>query len=355
MTRRSYNAWNRSSGVSLIELMVALTIGLVLLAGTLVVYQKARDIYSTNDAVARLQESARYAMSVVESDLRMANYWGLMSRAAFIDNSACSGGPAAINVSGTCATAVACPSGTVNTDWAFDADRYVDGLNDVVADAALKSASRTLSCNAKDGSGNNGSTVAGSDVLVVRRASADLLAPAGAAADKTTYIASTRTSATIFVGDGSAASVPAAYSALGISTPPRYEVRPFVTSVYYISQDSIGRDDFPALRRKQLTAGSTGPQLTDQEVIPGIEDLQVLFGWDTVGADVRADVYLPPGTEPAAGRIVAVQVCMVVRSETLDLAMKNANYVDCKGNSVASNNFRRLLISRTVQLRNIRS
>jgi hypothetical protein len=280
----------------------------------------------------------------------MANFWGLLSRSVFIENSSCTPAPTDITVAGTCGATVACPGGTTGTDWSFDADNYVDGLNDVVANATLRSAAKSFGCTAKDGSGNNGSTVAGTDILVVRRASSDLLAPAAAPAAKTVYIASTRTAATIFTG-----AVPAAYSSLGVVNPPRYEVRPFVTSVYYISRDSIGNPGFPALRRKQLGAGATSPQLTDQEMLPGIEDLQLLFGWDTTGADARADVYLPPETKPATGSIVSVQVCMVVRSETLDLAMDNANYVTCKGNSVASGNQRRMLISRTVQLRNRRS
>jgi len=333
----------RCSGVSLIELMVALTIGLVILSGTLAVYMKARDIYSSNEAISRLQEDARYAMNLIESDVRMANYWGLMSRALFIDNSACSGSPTSVSVTGTCGTSVACPSGAVTTDWTFDADNYIDGLNDLTANVAIKNATKTLSCNA---GGSGGSTAGGTDVLVIRRASADALAPAAAPAANTIYIASTRTSATFFTG-----TVPSAYSSLGVATPPRYEVRPFVTSVYYISKDSTGRPDFPSLRRKQLAAG---PQLADQEMIQGIEDLQVLFGWDTTGADARADVYLPPGTRPATGGVVAVQICMVVRSGALDLAMQNASYVDCKGNSVASGNYRRLLASRTIQLRNLR-
>lgn len=349
MMQRLQKSRNHSIGVSLIELMVSLTIGLVILAGTLAVYSKARDIYSSNDAVSRLQENARYAMSMIESDLRMGNFWGLMSRSSFIENSACSGSPSSISVNGTCASTVSCPSGSVTTDWAFDTDNYIDGIDNVVANVALKSDTKTLSCKAKNGSGGDGSTVAGSDILVIRRASASLLSPAAAPVANTVYIASTRTSGTIFTG-----TVPTAYSSLGVATPPRYEVRPFLTSVYYISQDSSSSAGFPSLHRKQMTAGTGGPQLTDQELLPGIEDLQVLFGWDTVGQDSRADVYLPPGTKPGNGSVVAVQVCMVVRSETLDLAMQNANYVNCQGNSVASNNFRRLLVSRTVQLRNLR-
>jgi type IV pilus assembly protein PilW len=348
MTRLQTTSGRRHSrGVSLIELMVALTIGLVLLGGTLAMYMKARDIYSTNDTVSRLQENARYAMDLVESDVRMANYWGLMSRSLFITNSACTPSATTVSVSGTCGATTSCPGGGTGTDWSFDADNYIDGLDGVTATAALKTATSTLACSAKDGSGNDGKAVAGTDVLVVRRASSDLLAPAAAPAANTVYIASTRTSAELFTD-----TVPAGYSSLGVTAPPRYEVRPFVTSVYYISQDSVGRAGFPALRRKQL---GSGPRLTDQEMLSGVEDLQLLFGWDTAGQDQRADVYLPPGTRPTAGSIVAVQVCMVVRSDVLDLAMQNANYTDCRGNAVASGNQRRMLISRTVQVRNRRS
>ncbi len=73
-------------GLSLVELMVALAIGAFLLAGAISVFGKTRDLYRTNDATARLQETARYAMSTIEADLRMANYWGLMSRADLIEN-----------------------------------------------------------------------------------------------------------------------------------------------------------------------------------------------------------------------------------------------------------------------------
>ncbi len=66
--------------------MVAIAIGTFLLAGAISVFGKTRDLYRTNDAAARLQETARYAMSTIEADLRMANYWGLMSRADLIEN-----------------------------------------------------------------------------------------------------------------------------------------------------------------------------------------------------------------------------------------------------------------------------
>src|SRR4030095_10491485 len=66
-------------GLSLIELMVALTIGSLLIIGAVTVYVQSRSTYRINETVSRMQENARYAMSLLEPDIRLANHWGLMS------------------------------------------------------------------------------------------------------------------------------------------------------------------------------------------------------------------------------------------------------------------------------------
>src|SRR6201988_606678 len=68
-----------SRGVSLIELMVALTIGSLLIIGAVPVYTQNRTTYRLNETVARMPENARYALSMIEPDIRLANHWGLMS------------------------------------------------------------------------------------------------------------------------------------------------------------------------------------------------------------------------------------------------------------------------------------
>ena len=73
-------------GLSLVELMVALAIGAFLLAGAITVFGKTRDLYRNNDGAARLQKRRAMRLSTIEADLRMANYWGQMSRADFIEN-----------------------------------------------------------------------------------------------------------------------------------------------------------------------------------------------------------------------------------------------------------------------------
>ena len=67
-------------GMTLIELMIALAIGAGLLIGALTVFVQSRTTLRSNDAVARLQENARFALAVLEPDIRIAHYWGLTSR-----------------------------------------------------------------------------------------------------------------------------------------------------------------------------------------------------------------------------------------------------------------------------------
>src|SRR5258708_24242122 len=54
-----------------------MTIGLVLIIGATQVYVDSHTAYAVNDTTARLQENARYAMSVLEPDIRMSGNWGL--------------------------------------------------------------------------------------------------------------------------------------------------------------------------------------------------------------------------------------------------------------------------------------
>ena len=81
---------NTQAGVSLVELMVSLVLGLFLIFGAVTIYGKSRATYRTTEAVARLQETARYALDAMEPDVRMANYWGLSNHAEYVINRASS-------------------------------------------------------------------------------------------------------------------------------------------------------------------------------------------------------------------------------------------------------------------------
>lgn len=70
----------RQRGLSLVELMVALTLGLVLTAGVVYLFMENKRTYRTADAVARLQENGRFALEMISYDLRMAGHAGCANR-----------------------------------------------------------------------------------------------------------------------------------------------------------------------------------------------------------------------------------------------------------------------------------
>lgn len=69
----------RSAGLSLIELMIAMVIGLILLLGLVQVMTASSAAYKLSAGVARTQENARFAMDFLQRDLRMAGHMGCVS------------------------------------------------------------------------------------------------------------------------------------------------------------------------------------------------------------------------------------------------------------------------------------
>lgn len=63
-------------GVSLIELMVALVIGLVLILGATQIFLSGRVTYAANSALSRVQESGRFASEFLAYDIRNSGYRG---------------------------------------------------------------------------------------------------------------------------------------------------------------------------------------------------------------------------------------------------------------------------------------
>lgn len=65
----------RHAGFSLIELMIAVGIGLFLLAGMLAIIFTLRNSFTTQDNVSRVQESQRFALTVLDTTVRATGYF----------------------------------------------------------------------------------------------------------------------------------------------------------------------------------------------------------------------------------------------------------------------------------------
>lgn len=77
---------SHQKGLSMIELMVAVALGLILISGLMQVFTNLMGSYRIQDAVIRMQENGEFAMLFISKDIRSADFWGCMSSLASIDN-----------------------------------------------------------------------------------------------------------------------------------------------------------------------------------------------------------------------------------------------------------------------------
>ena len=323
------------AGLTLIELMVALAIGSFLIIGAVQIYTQSRQAFLVNESIARVQETAQFAMDTIEADLRMASNWGRNSRGTAVEGRSLVGtaNPKGLSV----------PAPTCGDDWAFNLALPIDGSDNAYA----------LPCAASGGSQRN------SDVVTVRRTS---VRPAEPEVGRL-QLQSTRIQGELF-DDGV---VPAAFLPVSIhpvSGAPSSATHNLMVNSYYVSPTSTLIPGVPTLRRKTLTVRNGAPFIEDQEVAPGVENLQVQLGIDLDG-DNTVDRYVNPGDQvynPAAGgyvdgaRVITARVWLVIRGVTTEFGLRD-NRAYSPGNADLgrmNDSFRRLQISKTILLRNTR-
>jgi type IV pilus assembly protein PilW len=328
MTRHETKNLNRNQvGMTMVELLVALAIGSFLMIGAVQVYNQSRQAYVINDSIARVQETAQFAMDTVEADLRMASNWGQNSRATSINGHSEIGGEAdPLNL---------VPPASCGADWAFDLVQPLVGTNN----------SYTLPCAA------NGGAQANSDVFTTRRAT---VAATPLEAGRI-QIQTTRIQGELFA-DGN---IPAGFDAL------TSETHNLLVNSYYVAASSELIPGVPTLRRKTLVGGAGGPTIVDQEIAPGVENIQLQLGVD-VDQDNTVDRYVNPGDPifipgdaafiPGA-RVMTARIWVVVRGITRENGIQdNVNYQPGDITlGVYSDSFRRMQVSKTILLRNART
>lgn len=289
-------------GLTLVEVMVAMTIGLVLLGGVVTVMSSSQSTYRVNEAMARMQENARYAFQLLSRDIRMAGYRGCRGDIVTITN--------VLN-------------GKADFLWRFD--QPLEGYEATSAngwDPTLPS-----EINVPLTGGNMGR-----DIIVLRGVesnyakvishaseSADLVVEGGgdiktgnavlvsncqgAAIFKATGVSNVSGQKVITHADnpgGSAGSN--ALAALGKSFKDG-EVAQISTRSYYIRENPAG---IPSLYRKR------GSQPAE-ELVEGVENMQVEYGEDTNG-DKTIDIYHKANAVTNWENVVSVRIDLLVQS-----------------------------------------
>ena len=302
--------------------MIALALGLFLVAAFLLVVQRCRASFAANESLARLQDAARHALSVLVPDIEHAGFFGFNH------------GPAVQLVGNLPAGANAC-----GTDFAVMLSVPVQGSNDTYR----------LGADARDcePTASAGGAHPGTDTLTVRHASMSPVAPHAGRIQIYSQSLSIAAPLLLFA-DGHAPG----------PVDPDHAVQDLEVRTYYIANNSVERRGWPALRVKALTESRGAAQFHDEEVLTGVEDLQVEMGITAIAADGTPRMFYvaPDSPRVKEGIVVAVRLWLRIRADATEpgfyddqkLTYANVTYTP----SPAEAKQRRLLIERTVALRN---
>lgn len=308
-----------SAGFSLIEMMVAITIGLVIIAGLMTVLASNSSSSKTNERTSELQTNGRYALNAMKLELRQAGYraytWAEPN---------------------TMSTAMGSLTGEC-LDTGAAAGSFVSNIRQGVWGA---NNSNPFSANCIPSA-----NYAGDDVLVVRRLAG--IAAASLAAN-TVYFHSSYAVGEVFRGTTAPAftgsPTPLANFAVQIYV---YYISPFTTS-------STESPRVPALYRVSLQSdGSMAREL----VASGIEHFQVQYGRLSTVPDTRYyDTVTGTPTNAAStdwDDVNSVRIWLLARNATAEPGYANTNsYVMGDQTYTVNDSFRRQLFTTVVQLRN---
>ncbi len=100
MQMTTYRAKSNESGLTLVELMVAMAIGLFLVAVIGTLFVGAKQTYRSQDNLSRLQENGRFAMELLGRNIRDAGYTNI----SFAPPASKYAAPSATSFSGTAIT-----------------------------------------------------------------------------------------------------------------------------------------------------------------------------------------------------------------------------------------------------------
>jgi len=241
-------------GFSLVELMVAMALGLIVLAVLATIFASTSSARAELERSSQQVDNGRYAVDVLTEDLQLAGYYGELDVAGLMV-------PAAL------------PDICANTPAAWTAAIPVH-IQGVVADSAMPSCVPA-------------SIKAGTDVVAVRRVRTCVAGSAGCEAVSPSEP---------YMQVALCGSTPSSY-ALGIAADTAFPLqlkdcataaglRRYVTHIYFVSTDNGSGASVPTLKRLELN----GAAFTEVPLVEGIERLRVEYGIDTNG-DGAPDAY----------------------------------------------------------------
>ena len=276
----------RQRGLTLVELMVGLTLGMIVSTALLVLFAHASSNGQNVQRASAHIENGRYAIELLRDELQMAGYYGEASTAAssYVTPDACLTDPAG--------SFVASPLSYPTPVRGYGAGETI---------ACLSAASR----------------LAGTDAVAVRRLDVQSVATGSLPMTGQQYhlqhsMCASDPVNTPLVFDKNRA---AFTLQLRNCTAPN-TVRAYISRLYFVASCSrcgTGGDSIPTLKRLDLV----GNTLVETALVEGVESFRLEYGFDTDG-DGSPDTWrTSAGSAGAASlweNVMAINVHMIVRS-----------------------------------------
>ncbi len=283
-------------GFSLIELMIAITLGLLIMAGLTSIFVKNSQARSEIERSNRQLESGRYAMTLLTEDLRMAGFLAQFNPYELIIGNNPVPPPLGAGVAPDpitpAMTAMPDPCDATVANLKNSYFFHVQGDDNATAVPACVTDAR-----------------AGSDILVIRRvntcvAGSTLEAGCEAVIGGMPYFQSSNcnSAAELARNTGSAMDYQAHFvldtdttllikTAINCATQADY--RRYLTRIYFVANNNVGTDGIPTLKRAEL--GAAGFAIVP--LVEGIETIQFEYGIGNTANSAEVTAYTAdPGT-----------------------------------------------------------
>jgi type IV pilus assembly protein PilW len=337
---------HKQRGLSITELLIAVLIGAILMAGVISIFLSSRVTFATNERMSRLQENGRVALDLIAHDIRAAGYNGCARGVKFtnaLNNTNALLWNYVFPLQGFEAVSAGTYSPTLTTGT-LTPDPIVD--SDVIALRVARRDGRATRTVANITSFTEALTVENN----------------GAIQNNMIFMINDCQEATVFqatgwdngspngtLSHGAGAGSPGnATAELARIYAANSIIVPLETVIYWVANDPVTNE--PGLYRR---IGSNA----SERLIDGVQALQVSYGEDT-GTDRIVDLYRPASTVVNWNSIISVNVAVLIRSEEYGAARDIKTYQvlpsTAGGQLLGAYNDRRqrLMFSTSVALRN---
>jgi len=253
----------RQSGLSLVEIMIALTLGLVLVLGmSFLIAEQSRD-RTEIDRAGRQLESGRYAMSLLSDEIQAGGYYGefglpLTPVTTLPD-------PCELTNQALLEAAMAMPVQGYNAPTSGTRPSCIDEANHL----------------------------AGTDILVIRRAATNISETVSTSQAGVWYLQTTPAARILALGG---AATP--YSLVKKDTTTPADIRRYLVQIYFVSPCNVpasgttcsaaadnGRP-IPTLKRLEINSVGGTATFVTRALVEGIENLQFDYNLDAAGTGV---------------------------------------------------------------------